>query len=168
MIATIEEVSGSDAVLRLGRARWRARLGANGIRTDKHEGDNATPAGRLTLRRVLWRADRLAAPACAVPRTPLSPADGWCDDPGHADYNLGVQLPHPGRHEALWREDEVYDVIGVLGWNDAPVVPGRGSAIFLHLLRPDRRPTEGCIALDRADLLAVLAAGLTAIDVPAV
>jgi L,D-peptidoglycan transpeptidase YkuD (ErfK/YbiS/YcfS/YnhG family) len=45
----------------------------------------------------------------------------------------------------------------VLGYNDAPVLPGRGSAIFLHLAAPDYRPTEGCIALARADLVAVLA-----------
>lgn len=168
MIGEIGEIAGSQAVLRVGRQRWRAMLGAAGICADKHEGDNATPVGRLALRRVLWRADRLPAPVCAVPRSPLAPADGWCDDPAHEDYNRAVQLPHPGRHEALWRQDAVYDVIGVLGWNDAPVVPGRGSAIFLHLLRPDRRPTEGCIALERDDLLAALAAGLTAIDVPAV
>ena len=44
-----------------------------------------------------------------------------------------------------------------LGYNDDPVQPGRGSAIFLHLARNDYGPTEGCIALKRADLLALLA-----------
>ncbi len=58
-------------------------------------------------------------------------------------------------------------MIGVLGWNDAPVRRGEGSAIFLHVAHPDYSPTEGCVALGRADLLAVLAAGLTEIDVRA-
>jgi L,D-peptidoglycan transpeptidase YkuD (ErfK/YbiS/YcfS/YnhG family) len=44
-----------------------------------------------------------------------------------------------------------------LGHNVDPVVAGMGSAIFLHLTRPERTPTEGCIALDRPDLLALLA-----------
>ena len=45
-----------------------------------------------------------------------------------------------------------------IGFNDAPPQPGLGSAIFLHLARPDWSPTEGCVALQREDLLAVLAA----------
>lgn len=158
---------GPDALLRLGGQRYRAALGAGGIRADKREGDGATPAGLLPLRRVLFRADRLARPRAAVPVMPLAPADGWCDDPADPAYNRPVQLPFPARHEALWRQDATYDVIGVLGWNDAPPLPGRGSAIFLHLARADHAPTAGCIALSAPDLLAVLAAGLTAIEVAA-
>lgn len=49
----------------------------------------------------------------------------------------------------------------MLGWNDAPVQRSRGSAIFLHVARPDYAPTEGCIALALGDLERILAAGLT-------
>ena len=114
---------------------------------------------------MLYRADRVPRPEAAVPVEPIAPTDGWCDDPQHADYNRMITSPHPGRHETLWRDDAVYDVIGVLGWNDAPTVRGRGSAIFLHVARPDFAPTEGCVALALPDLLAALAAGLTAIRV---
>jgi L,D-peptidoglycan transpeptidase YkuD (ErfK/YbiS/YcfS/YnhG family) len=109
---------------------------------------------------VLYRADRVKPPACAVPLEPIGQADGWCDDPNHPDYNRMVHLPHGGRCEALWRTDGLYDVIGVLGWNDSPVQRGRGSAIFLHVARPDFAPTEGCIALALPDLLQVLSQGL--------
>ena len=146
---------------------YRAAIGRGGVRADKSEGDGATPAGILPLRRVLYRADRGRAPSCAAPVEPLSPDDGWCDDSGHADYNRMVRLPHPARHERLWREDAIYDVIGVLGWNDAPVVRERGSAIFLHVARADFAPTEGCIALPGPVLRHVLAAGLDAIEVRA-
>ncbi len=123
-----------------GRA-LRAALGRGGVRAGKQEGDGATPAGLLPLRRVLYRADRGPIPRAAVPREPIGPADGWCDDPADADYNRPVRLPHPARCEALWRADALYDLLAVLGWNDAPVEPGRGSAIFLHVARPiSRRP----------------------------
>ena len=156
-----------DGLLRFQGQVFRCALGKGGIRpaAEKHEGDGATPAALLPLRRVLFRADRLAPPACAVPKELLAPEDGWCDDETHRDYNRAIRLPHPARHEALWRADAVYDVIGVLGWNDQPVQRGRGSAIFLHVARPDLAPTEGCVALPLRDLLAVLAAGLRAVQV---
>ena len=144
---------------------WRCALGRGGVRLHKEEGDGATPAGRLPLRRILYRADRVPAPRTALPREPIGAQDGWCDDPGHADYNRQVRLPHPARHEELWRRDGLYDVVGVLGWNDAPVLRGRGSAIFLHVARADYAPTEGCVALSRPDLLAVLGAGVTGLRV---
>ena len=121
----------------------------------------------MPLLRVLYRADRLAAPKCAVPVEPIGPADGWCDDAADTAYNKPVRLPHAGRHEALWRTDGVYDVLGVLGWNIAPTRPGAGSAIFLHVVAADGGPTAGCIALALPDLLTALAAGLSLINVAA-
>lgn len=157
---------GPDAILRFRDRAWRCALGKGGIRADKREGDGATPAGLLPLRRILYRADRIPPPQAQGLRVePLSPADGWCDDPSHPDYNRQVALPHPARHEDLWLQDGVYDLIGVLGWNDDPVQRGRGSAIFLHVARPDLAPTEGCIALPLPELRALLAAGLGAIAV---
>jgi L,D-peptidoglycan transpeptidase YkuD (ErfK/YbiS/YcfS/YnhG family) len=98
-----------------------------------------------------------------VPVAPIAPDDGWCDDPARAEYNRPVRLPIAASAEALWRDDNVYDIIGVLGWNDSPPIAGRGSAIFLHIARPDYTPTEGCVALSASDLRHVLASGLTEI-----
>jgi L,D-peptidoglycan transpeptidase YkuD (ErfK/YbiS/YcfS/YnhG family) len=151
----------------LGPETFRAALGRGGVRADKREGDGATPAGQLPLREVLYRPDRLPAPKSAVPVRPLGRHDGWCDDPAHRFYNRLVRLPIDARSEALWRDEASYDIIGVLGWNDAPVLPGRGSAIFLHLARDDFAPTEGCIALTLDDLRRVIARGLTEILVTA-
>jgi L,D-peptidoglycan transpeptidase YkuD (ErfK/YbiS/YcfS/YnhG family) len=151
----------------IGTETFRAALGFGGIRADKQEGDGGTPIGLLPLRQVLYRPDRQPAPVSAVPVRPLTPSDGWCDDPAHPAYNRPVQLPINARAEALWRDDASYDIIGVLGWNDAPPLAGRGSAIFLHLARFDYAPTEGCIALAVDDLRHVLALGLTEILVTA-
>jgi len=146
---------------------WQARygdvvrpcaVGRGGVRADKTEGDGATPAGCWPIRRVLYRADRLARPETVFPCDPLQPHDGWCDAPGDPRYNEQIRLPYPGRHERLWRDAEIYDCIAVLGFNDAPVRAGAGSAIFLHIARRDLGPTEGCVALLRGDLLDFLRA----------
>ena len=137
----------------------RCALGRGGVvaADGKREGDGATPLGAWPLRRVLWRADRLARPATALPAAPLAPDDGWSDDPADPAYNRPVTHPHPHSAERLWREDGLYDVLVVLGHNDDPPVAGLGSAIFLHCAGPGSPPTEGCVALLREDLLAVLA-----------
>jgi L,D-peptidoglycan transpeptidase YkuD (ErfK/YbiS/YcfS/YnhG family) len=154
-----------DGRLVLREQVYRAALGRGGVRVDKLEGDGATPVAMLPLRRLLYRADRVRAPECAVAVEPIAPDDGWCDDPAERDYNRMIRLPHDGHYEELWRRDALYDVIGVLGWNDAPVERGRGSAIFLHVARADYAPTEGCIALALDDLLQVLAIGVTEVAV---
>ena len=146
----------ADGWLSWRQWRWRCALGPAGIRTDKREGDGATPAGIWPLRRVLWRPDRLARPATQLPVAPIRPEDGWCDDPGDPAYNRPVALPYAARAESLWRDDALYDVLVVLGHNDDPAVPGLGSAIFLHVARPNYLGTEGCIALALEDLLNVL------------
>jgi L,D-peptidoglycan transpeptidase YkuD (ErfK/YbiS/YcfS/YnhG family) len=139
-----------------GGLRLRCALGRGGVRRDKHEGDGATPAGAWPMRRLLYRADRIERPPTSLPVAAIAPDDGWCDAPRDANYNRQVRLPYPASAEALCREDGVYDLIVTLGYNDAHVVRGAGSAIFLHLARPDFAPTEGCVALARGDLLTVL------------
>jgi L,D-peptidoglycan transpeptidase YkuD (ErfK/YbiS/YcfS/YnhG family) len=138
--------------------RMRCALGRSGIRIAKREGDGATPAGTYALRQVLYRPDRVPPPPTLLPVRALRPSDGWCDAPADAAYNRPVQLPYPGRAEALWRADAIYDLVVVLGYNDDPVTPGLGSAIFLHLARTDFAATEGCIALAHDDLASVIAA----------
>lgn len=149
------------------RLRWpgsggdiRAALGRGGTATAaaKREGDGITPSGRYRLRWVYYRADREAAPRTLLPVRAIDPGDGWCDAPDDPLYNRPVRLPYPASCEHLWRNDGLYDLIVVLGHNDAPVVAGAGSAIFLHVARPDYAPTEGCVALAVADLRALLAA----------
>lgn len=146
--------------------KWQARYGARvfpcsigraGLARNKREGDGATPIGCFTMRYLLFRPDRLDPPQTGgLPIRALAPQLGWCDDPEDAAYNQPVNLPHKGRCEALWREDELYDLIVVLGYNDDPVVKGRGSAIFLHVAKPDLAPTDGCVAMLKPDLLHVL------------
>ena len=154
-----EIVVSPEGRLEAGDRRWRCALGHGGVRNDKREGDGATPVGGFALRRLLYRRDRLAeAPRTALPVAAIARDDGWCDDPGDPQYNRPVRLPYAASHEKLWREDRLYDIVVVLGHNDDPPVPGLGSAIFLHVARPDYGPTEGCVALALQDLLDLLEA----------
>lgn len=144
-----------------GRADWNGRsmrcaLGRSGVSADKKEGDGATPLGVFPVRRVLYRADRADRPRTTLPCEALAPEDGWCDDPEDEHYNRQVRLPCDAHCESLWRDDGIYDLIVVLGHNDAPVERGKGSAIFLHLARPGYAPTEGCVAVSKSDLLEFL------------
>jgi len=152
----MEILVSADGCLRCNGRSYACVLGKGGIVADKHEGDGGTPVGSFALRRVFYRPDRQPRPETALPVTPLGEDDGWCDDPAHPDYNLQVRLPHPASCERMWRDDHLYDVVVVLGHNDDPPQPGLGSAIFLHVMRPDRGPTEGCVALILPDLLDLL------------
>jgi L,D-peptidoglycan transpeptidase YkuD (ErfK/YbiS/YcfS/YnhG family) len=139
---------------RFGGRRFPCAVGRGGVGVKRAEGDGVTPAGRHRVEAVLVRADRLRRRPGA---TAIGPGDGWSDDPADPAYNRRVARPHRFGHEALRRADRQYDLVAVLDWNRHPPVPGRGSAIFLHVWRRPRHPTAGCIAFARADLAWVLA-----------
>jgi L,D-peptidoglycan transpeptidase YkuD (ErfK/YbiS/YcfS/YnhG family) len=149
----------SDGRFELRGRVARAALGKGGVKpaAEKREGDGATPLGVWPIRRVLYRADKGAAPDTALPVAPIGHDDGWCDAPHDPAYNRPVALPYPASAERMWRDDSLYDLVVVLGHNDDPPVAGLGSAIFVHLQGPGQGPTEGCVALARSDMLDFLA-----------
>ena len=142
--------------LRCGDRLFDCALGRGGIAVDKVEGDGRTPAGRFALRQVLYRADRLTAPPAALPTRPIAESDGWCDAPSDPAYNTMITHPYEASAERLWRDDDLYNIIVVLGHNDDPVVAGAGSAIFLHVAADDFAATEGCVAITQPALLRVI------------
>jgi L,D-peptidoglycan transpeptidase YkuD (ErfK/YbiS/YcfS/YnhG family) len=153
----IVTASADGAWVNWGVGKRRAAIGPGGIAVKNGEGDGITPRGHWPVREVFYRADRIAKPATALPLRAIRREDGWCDAPDDVNYNRLVKLPYPASAETLWREDHLYDLVLVLGYNDDPVVPGKGSAIFLHLARPDFSATHGCVALRYDDALAAIA-----------
>lgn len=142
-----------------GSKIWRAAVGRSGIAPKLAEGDGVSPIGCWPIRQVLYRADKLpAAPVSVFPTAAIAPDDGWCDAPDHPAYNRPVKLPFAASHEEMWRKDDLYDIVVVLGQNDDPVIAGGGSAIFLHVASQNYGSTAGCAAMTREDLLAFLAA----------
>ncbi len=137
---------------------YRCALGRAGVAdaAQKREGDGATPTGCYPLRAVYYRADRIAKPNTKLTLFEIKPDDGWCDAPDDPNYNRLVELPYAASHENLWRNDNRYDVIVVLGHNDDPVVSGAGSCIFWHVAEESYAPTAGCVAMPRDELLQIL------------
>ena len=123
-------------------------LGRAGIRANKREGDGGTPRGRFRLVRLWWRADR-------APR-PRTPAAGAAHHPATWP---GARIPPTAATTArsgarpmnqatgCGADDRLYDFIIEIDHNTRPRVAGRGSAVFVHVARPDRSPTAGCVAL---------------------
>ena len=70
-------------------------------------------------------------------------------------YNQYIQFPFQSSAEHLYRDDHIYDIICILNYNTSPIIPGRGSAIFLHIARPGFLATEGCIAIEREALIEI-------------
>jgi L,D-peptidoglycan transpeptidase YkuD (ErfK/YbiS/YcfS/YnhG family) len=88
--------------------------------------------------------------------------DWWDEDPSTVDYNrfvhvaCGTRPAFGGGSEALWLETRAYVHFAVIAYNAGPIVPGRGSAIFLHA--DVGAPTNGCVSLPLPRLDAVLRA----------
>ena len=136
--------------------RYKCALGRSGVTNDKKEGDGKTPAGIFPIRKILYRFDRLIRPKTKLNIAPLKPTDAWSDDPEHIDYNKQVSLPHDGHVEKLWRKDNLYNIIVIIGYNDEKPVKVQGSAIFIHVAQADFQKTRGCIALKQFDLLKII------------
>lgn len=146
----------SDLVLTATHTRFMNRrfpcaIGKGGLTDRKAEGDGATPRGTHRIVGMLYRPDRMAKPADWA--LPIGPFDLWSDDIKDPDYNMMVRAPHDYTHERLRRSDPMYDLIILTDWNWPYAVKGRGSAIFIHQWRGPGRPTAGCLAFRRADLL---------------
>jgi L,D-peptidoglycan transpeptidase YkuD (ErfK/YbiS/YcfS/YnhG family) len=157
----VRRIRGDAWVLTVGDKAYPCAVGRAGVapRGEKREGDGRTPSGAFAMRGLYYRPDKVQKALLPEAWKPLAlqPDDGWCDDPQDPRYNRPVKLPFAPSHEDLWREDDVYDLLVPLGYNDDPVVPGSGSAIFFHVARPGYEPTAGCVAVTRAHFLEILA-----------
>ncbi len=155
-------VTAKPGIRTQGILRFRGRaipvaLGRGGILANKFEGDGATPRGRFRLLRLWWRADRSPRPRTRLPVRPIRPDDGWCEDPHDRRYNQPIRLMEGAPGDRLRRDDNLYDFIVEIDHNTRPRVRNRGSAVFIHIARPDYAPTAGCVALRANDLKRLLA-----------
>jgi L,D-peptidoglycan transpeptidase YkuD (ErfK/YbiS/YcfS/YnhG family) len=140
-----------------GSGRVPIALGRSGMRSNKREGDGATPRGSFRLVRLWWQADRQSRPATHLPSRRIGSSDAWCEDPADRRYNRPFRLTAGRPADRLWRDDCLYDLVVEIGHNTRPRVAHRGSAVFIHVARPGLSPTAGCVALPLAALRRLLA-----------
>jgi L,D-peptidoglycan transpeptidase YkuD (ErfK/YbiS/YcfS/YnhG family) len=148
---------GSRGLLLAGSFAIPVVLGRSGIRANKREGDGATPRGRFRLRRLWWRPDRGPFAPTLLPAVRIDRSVAWCEEPQDRRYNRPFHRSANEPGDRLWREDRLYNWIIEIDHNTRPRIAGRGSAVFLHLTRPNRGPTAGCVAFDPKTLRRLLA-----------
>lgn len=142
-----------EGVARFSIHEFDIRCGKGGAidKDKKREGDMKTPLGSYRLKRVFYRADKIERPSTTLPLQEITPDMGWCDDPVDPAYNTLIRKPYEASHEDMFRDDDIYDLVVEISHNDPPV-PGLGSAVFLHLMRPEKTGTAGCIAFTHENL----------------
>jgi L,D-peptidoglycan transpeptidase YkuD (ErfK/YbiS/YcfS/YnhG family)/uncharacterized protein YijF (DUF1287 family) len=143
----------------LGWGRGIARASRPGD-PEKREGDGRSPAGAFDLG-TAFGYEKVPPAGTRWPYRALQTADRWIDDPDSPLYNTLQKQPSTG--QPAWKSAEIlrstsprYSLGIVVRHNDAPVVRGAGSAIFLHLAGSGGEPTDGCTSMDRATLVEIL------------
>ena len=124
-------------------------VGKNGLNSNKKEGDNSTPKGLFSLKKLYFRSDRVGIPKCKLSKKIIKDNMAWCDDTSHKKYNEEIKSHNRKLKENLYRKDHKYDYIITIDHNDDKI-PNNGSAIFIHLTN-NYKPTAGCVALKRKD-----------------
>lgn len=160
--ATARTTYGTVRTWRRSGACWRpvagpfvARVGYNGLSGDRSEGDGTTPTGTFRIGRTMY--GNAPNPGVRFRYRRVVCGDWWDEDPASPTYNTfqhvrcGQRPPFRVRSLGMWRQPRAYPYLAIVEFNMRPVVPGRGSAIFLHA--QTGRPTQGCISLSRSSLL---------------
>ena len=137
---------------------YAARVGRNGIRLNRREGDGTTPVGTFRIGPTMYGVE--PDPGVRFRYRRLACGDWWVEDPSSPAYNTfqhvpcGRRPPFRTTTPDMSKSPQAYPHLAVVEFNMRPTVPGRGSGIFLHA--QTGRATNGCISLRRADLARVL------------
>jgi L,D-peptidoglycan transpeptidase YkuD (ErfK/YbiS/YcfS/YnhG family) len=157
-VATVELWQRSGRCWRRVAGPWQGRLGRSGLSSRKREGDGATPAGTYRLGATVYGI--APNPGVRLRYHRLTCGDWWDSDPSSPTYNTfrhvacGTTPSFRGASEPLWRISPQYRYFAEIAYNTGPAVPGRGSAIFLHVSAG--RPTAGCVSLSERQLVRAL------------
>ena len=145
-----------NKLLYFGHYKVKCSIGKRGISKNKREGDHCTPAGKFIFESLFFRRDRIKNLKTDIPKKTIKKSMGWCDDPNSKKYNKLIKFPFSGKAEKLFLRKRSYDLLLVMSYNRRPIVPYKGSAIFLHLADKKFSPTKGCVAIKKKDFLKIL------------
>ncbi|MGN6430980.1 MAG: L,D-transpeptidase family protein [Gaiellaceae bacterium] len=138
---------------------WTAHVGFHGVSVNKHEGDKTTPAGAFEIQPVMFGI--APNPGVRYRYHRIVCGDWWVEDVRSPFYNrfhhvrCGTKPPFRITSEDMSRSPISYRFLAVIDYNAHPIVPGRGSGIFLHV-SASGGPTLGCVSLSRPQLVTVL------------
>jgi len=141
--------------LRIDEFSFKCCIGKKGLKTKKVEGDLATPKGTYLLKNLYYRSDKFKKIETLLPKIRIKKNMGWCNDPKNRFYNSLIKIRKKVKHEKMYRKDRKYDLVIVIDYNLKKPIPFKGSAIFIHLTQ-NYKPTAGCIALSKNDMLVLL------------
>jgi L,D-peptidoglycan transpeptidase YkuD (ErfK/YbiS/YcfS/YnhG family) len=141
-----------NGVLIYKKFRFKCALGKLGIKKNKKEGDKTTPRGIFSLGSLYYRSDRIKKVETHIKCKVIKKYMSWCNDPNDSKYNKELNLKSKRKGEKLFRKDHKYDALIPINYNVNPVIPHKGSVIFLHLTQ-NYKPTTGCIAISYKDFL---------------
>jgi L,D-peptidoglycan transpeptidase YkuD (ErfK/YbiS/YcfS/YnhG family) len=135
---------------------FRCCIGKNGFSTKKIEGDKKTPRGTFSIENLYFREDKVHKPKTKLKCIKIKEDMGWCDDiKNKKKYNKLIKISNNIKHEKLYRKDSKYNILIPIKYNFKNTIVGKGSCIFIHLTK-DYKPTAGCIALKKKDILILL------------
>ena len=136
--------------------KFRCSIGKNGMTKNKIEGDKKTPKGIFNIGSLYYRKDKYQNLDTKIKCIPIKKNMGWCDDPNNKKYyNKLVKIKKNIKYEKLFREDNKYNLLIPISYNTKKPMPGKGSAIFIHLTNK-YESTLGCITLKEKDFLIML------------
>ena len=141
--------------LTYNKLKVKCAIGKKGIGNKRKEGDLITPRGQFKIKFILYRKDRVKI-LTKLKKKVIKKNMGWCDDPKSIHYNKLVKLPFAHKHEKLYRKENIYDIILVLGYNMSPIKKNKGSAIFIHVSKNNYKKTEGCVAIKKINLIRLI------------
>lgn len=146
-----------EAVLLTPKGAYQCKVTINGIGDKEKDEDGLTPIGAFPIRQAFYRKDRLKdVKSAGLSLVPIAPDYGWCYEAGHEWYNRHVRLPFDGACDMLWREDGQYDLVLVIGYNDTPVIAGKGCVLFLYAAEDDETVFRNGISVSAKDLREIL------------
>ena len=131
----------------------KCAIGKRGINIKKKEGDLITPKGSFKIKEIFYREDRVKNLKSRLKKTAIKDDMGWCNDPSSNKYNKLIRFPFKYSAEKLYKRENIYDIILVLNFNMNPIKKNKGSAIFIHVAKKSFQPTQGCIALNKSELI---------------
>ncbi len=137
------------------KEKYKCSVGKNGIRRYKMEGDLCTPTGVFELGPIYFRKDRIPKLNTKMKKFSIEKNMYWEDDPKKKNYNK-LSFNKKKMSESLYRKDNIYDIVLVINYNNNPIIPKRGSALFMHITKENYLPTKGCIALKKTDMIKII------------